>query len=130
MFKHLMFKHQINIMTYKEKAQDIYNMLGQGQLLDAFDKYYAENVVMTEPRGTREGKSTCRDYEIQFLDSVQEFHDLQVHSIGSDEENGVTFVESMMEVTFKDGNRVQMEQMAVQRWEGDQIVHERFYYEQ
>ena len=34
-------------MTYLEKAQDIYNMLGQGQLLDAFDKYYADNVVMT-----------------------------------------------------------------------------------
>ena len=35
----------------------------------------------------------------------------------------------MMDVTFKDGNRVQMEQVAVQKWAGDQIVHERFYYE-
>ena len=117
-------------MTYQEKAQDIYNMLGQGQLLDAFDKYYAENVVMTEPRGTREGKATCREYEVQFLNNIQEFHNLEVRSIGSDEVNGVTFVESAMDVTFKDGNRVNMEQTAVQRWEGDQIVHERFYYEQ
>ena len=131
MFRHLMFKHQYQtIMTYKEKVQDIYNMLGQGQLLDAFDKYYGENVVMTEPRGTREGKATCREYEIQFLNNVQEFHNLEVRSIGSDEANGVTFVESAMDVTFKDGNRVNMEQTAVQRWEGDHIVHERFYYEQ
>ncbi|PSR15173.1 MAG: nuclear transport factor 2 family protein, partial [Bacteroidetes bacterium] len=49
--------------------------------------------------------------------------------IGADEAAGTTFVESMMEVTFKDGNRVQMEQVAVQKWEGDQIVHERFYYQ-
>ena len=116
-------------MTYLEKAQDIYNMLGQGQLLDAFDKYYADNVVMTEPRGTREGKPTCRQYEEQFLASVKEFHDLQVTAIGADEEAGTSFVESMMEVTFQDGNRVKMEQVAVQKWEGDQIVHERFYYE-
>ncbi len=116
-------------MTYKEKAQDIYNMLGQGQLMEAFDKYYAENIVMTEPRGTREGKATCRDYEIQFLNNLQEFHGLDIHSVASDEENATTFVESTMDVTFKDGNRVKMEQVAVQKWEGDQIVHERFYYE-
>lgn len=116
-------------MTYLEKAKDIYNMLGQGQLLEAFDKYYADNIVMTEPRGTREGKPTCRQYEEQFLASVKEFHDLKVTAIGSDEEAGTSFVESMMEVTFQDGNRVQMEQVAVQKWEGDQIVHERFYYE-
>jgi mannitol-1-phosphate/altronate dehydrogenase len=116
-------------MTYLEKAQDIYNHLGQGKLLEAFDKYYADNVVMTEPRGTRTGKVECRDYEVQFLNNVKEFHDLQVTGIGSDEKNGTTFVESMMDVTFKDGNRAKMEQVAVQKWEGDHIVHERFYYE-
>jgi len=116
-------------MTYKEKAQDIYNQLGQGKLLDAFDQYYGENVVMTEPRGTREGKETCREYEVQFLNSIKEFHNLEVSSITSDEANAVTTVESTMDVTFKDGNRAQMEQVAVQRWEGDHIVHERFYYD-
>jgi len=115
-------------MTYLEKAQDIYNLIGQGQLLDAFDTYYGENVVMTEPRGTREGKSTCRDYEVQFLSNVQEFHGMEVTGIGSDEAKGTTFVESWMDVTFKDGNRMKMEQVAVQKWEGDHIVHERFYY--
>ena len=115
-------------MTYKEKAQDIYNLIGQGKLLDAFDKYYGDNVVMTEPRGTREGKATCRSYEEQFLSSVQEFHGMEVKKVGSDEANATSFVESTMDVTFKDGNRVNMEQVAVQQWEGDHIVHERFYY--
>lgn len=117
-------------MTYKEKAQDIYDKLGQGQLLEAFDQYYHDEVVMTEPRGTREGKEACREYEVQFLNNVREFHNLEVRNIGSDEKAGTTFVESMMDITFKDGNRVQMEQVAVQQWEGDQIKHERFYYEQ
>lgn len=115
-------------MTYLEKAKDLYDMIGSGKLLEGFDKYYHEDVVMTEPRGTREGKKACRDYEVQFLESVQEFHGMEVPSITSNEEEGVTVVENMMDVTFKDGNRVKMEQVAVQRWKDGQIVHERFYY--
>ncbi|MGB7393167.1 MAG: nuclear transport factor 2 family protein [Pricia sp.] len=115
-------------MTYKEKAQDIYEQLQQGKLLDAFDQYYGEDVVMTEPRGTRKGKSECREYEEQFLESIEEFHSLEITNLASDEKNAVTFVESVMDVTFKGGQRAKMEQVAVQRWKGDHIVHERFYY--
>jgi hypothetical protein len=32
-----------------------------------------------------------------------------------------------MDVTFKDGNRMLIEQVATQKWEGDHIVKERFY---
>lgn len=116
-------------MTLKEKAQDIYNKLGQGQLLEAFDEYYHDDVVMTEPRGTREGKPACRDYEVKFLDSVKEFHNLDVTAVTSDEDNNVTIVESAMDVTFADGNRANMEQIAVQKWKDGKIIHERFYYE-
>lgn len=115
-------------MTYKEKTADIYSMLGQGQLLEAFDKYYATNVVMTEPRGTWEGKEACRAHEVEFLNYIKEFHNLEVRAITSDEENGIVMHETMMDVTFQDGTRVQMEQVGVQKWEGDHIVHEKFYY--
>ena len=116
-------------MSYLAKAQDVYNMMGQGQLLEAFEKYYADNIVMTEPRGTREGKDVCREYEKAFLGMVKEFHGMEVTAIGSNEEAGTTFVESWMEVTFQDGNRVKMDQVAVQHWAGDQIVKEQFYYD-
>ena len=115
-------------MTYKEKAHDIYNQILQGNLLNAFDQYYDDNVVMTEPLGTREGKAACRAHEEQFLSSVQEFHGMEVKKLASDEDSGQVFLEVTMDVTFKDGNRVNMEQVAVQQWEGDKIVHERFYY--
>ena len=44
------------------------------------------------------------------------------------EEDKITMSESWMDVTFKDGNRIRMEEVAVQHWEGDQIIKERFYY--
>lgn len=115
-------------MSYKEKAEDIYQKLQQGQLLDAFDQYYGEDVVMTEPRGTRKGKAECRKYEEQFLDSIKEFHSLEITNLASNEDKAVTFVESVMDVTFKDDQRAKMEQVAVQQWKGDYITHERFYY--
>ncbi|WP_179367657.1 nuclear transport factor 2 family protein [Winogradskyella forsetii] len=115
-------------MSYKAKAQDIYNQLQQGKLLDAFDQYYAEDVVMTEPRGTRKGKAECRKYEEEFLGNIEEFHGMEVKNIGANEEDATSFVESTMDVTFKNGHRAQMEQVAVQQWKGDHIVHERFYY--
>ncbi|MGB0428893.1 MAG: hypothetical protein ACPGLV_00365 [Bacteroidia bacterium] len=61
-------------MTLREKTQDIYKLIGEGKLLDAFDKYYGENVVITEPRGTWESKSECRKHEEEFLSMVKEFH--------------------------------------------------------
>ena len=104
-------------------------MIGEGKLLDAFDKYYGENVIITEPRGTWEGKSDCRAHEVEFLSMVKEFHGLEVKAITSDEEAGVVMHETSMDVTFQDGSRVQMEQVGVQRWEDGKIVHERFYYQ-
>ncbi|NND08564.1 MAG: nuclear transport factor 2 family protein [Saprospiraceae bacterium] len=116
-------------MTLKEKTEDIYNQIGQGKLLDAFDQYYADDVVITEPRGTWEGKTACRAHEEEFLGMVKEFHGMEVKVITSDEDAGVVMHETSMDVTFQDGNRVNMEQVGVQKWRDGKIVHERFYYQ-
>lgn len=116
-------------MSYLEKVQAVYDMIFSGQLMEAFEKYYSEDVVMHEATGhVRNGKEENRKYEQQFLDSLEQIHGGGVDAIASNEEEGVTMVESWMEVTFKDGNRVKLEQVAVQRWEGDFVIHERFYY--
>lgn len=117
-------------MTYHEKAADLYNLLNSGQLMDAFEKYYAENVVMIEATGEeRVGKEINRQAELDFLNKVQEFHGSGVTHIASNEEAKCTMVEAWMEVTFKGApGPIKMEQVTVQQWEGDQIIKERFYY--
>ena len=115
-------------MTNSERARDLYNKVGQGQLMDAFEMYYAENVVMTEPKGTREGKEACRKSEEEFLGSVEAFHGMEVKALAEDADKGKVLIEVSMDLTFKGGPRVQMEQVSAQTWENGQIVHERFYY--
>jgi hypothetical protein len=50
-------------MTNLIRSKQLYDQVGQGQILEAFDANYAENIVMEEPSGKREGKVACRQYE-------------------------------------------------------------------
>ena len=115
-------------MTNLERARDIYTQIGQGKLMDAFEQYYAEHVVMTEPNGTRAGKDACRKSEEDFLASVEAFHGMEIKGMAEDEDQEKVLIEVNMDITFKGGHRVLMEQVAVQQWENGQIIHERFYY--
>ena len=116
-------------MTNKQRIEDIYDLLGKGQLLDAFDKYYAENVVMEEAGETpRIGKVANRAYEEAFLASIVEFHGMGVDAVTSNEETGVTMIQNWMEITHKEYGRVKFDQVAVQKWENGVIVHEKFYH--
>ncbi len=116
-------------MSYLEKEQELHQMMGQGQMMEAFEKFYAENVVMVEATGQSwEGKDANRQREIEFMGSLKEVHGGGVTAMASDEANGITMTEAWFDATFQDGNRMKMEEVSVKKWEGDQVVHERFYY--
>jgi ketosteroid isomerase-like protein len=106
--------------------QQLNHMILTGQALDAFEQFYADDVVMQEPNAVREGKEENRQYEQQFFSSIEEFHrgELLSAAVGDD----TSFSEWVMEVTFKGGNRVRMEQAARRTWKDGKVVHERFYY--
>ena len=97
-----------------------------GDILGAFDKYYADSVVMTEPNGTREGKAANREYEEKFVNSLEQVHGVELKTSAVDGNRSLS--EWVMDVTFKDGNRVKMEQVAAREWKDGQVVFERFYY--
>lgn len=115
-------------MSYLEQITDIYDHIAEGNAMNAFEEYYHEDVVMVLEDGTSvEGKDENREREKEFFAGVDQFHGMDVKSVTSNEENGSTAVECVMDVTFKGGDRMDIEQVAVQQWEGDQIVRERFY---
>jgi hypothetical protein len=116
-------------MSYQENARNIYKMLAEGKLLDAFEKYYHPDVVMEEATGEkRVGKEANRNFQKEFMNSIKQVHGTGVNAVTSDEKNAVTMVESWMDVTFSNGDRTRMQEVAVQKWKGDHIINERFYY--
>ena len=41
--------------------------------MQAFEKYYSDNVVITEPSVTIEGKNACREHKVQFMNFIAEY---------------------------------------------------------
>jgi hypothetical protein len=116
-------------VSYKKLANEMNAMVGQGQFMEAFEKFYHPDVVMIEATGeVRKGKDVSREFEKNFLGSIKEIHAGGVDAVTSDEENAITMTETWMDATFQDGTRVRMEEVARQKWQGDLIIEERFYY--
>ena len=116
-------------MTHLEHAQKLYQMIGEGKMVEAIDELYADNVTIVEGSGqTFEGKETQKKRLGEWQAGLEEFHGGGVNSITSNEETGVTMVESWTDITPKGGSRFKFEEIAVQKWEDGKIAHERFYY--
>ena len=114
-------------MSIKNHVQAVIDGILTGKVLETFDAYYADDVVMSENKtDERVGKAANREYEIQFLNNVQEFHGAQVGRVIVDGDHAA--VEWSFDITFKDGNRVKMQQVAVQTWKDGKIVREDFYH--
>lgn len=114
-------------MSTKANVQAVIDGILAGKILETFDAYYADDVVMSEnKKDERVGKAKNREYELQFLGNIQEFHGANVGKTLVDGDNAA--VEWTFDVTFKGGNRVVMEQVALQTWKDGKIIREDFYH--
>lgn len=106
---------------------DLNAMIMKGAILEAFEKHYAENVVMQENSAPPcAGKAANRIREQAFVDSVQQVHAITL--LASVVGDGVSLSEWLLDLTFKGGARAQLAQATVRRWNNNQVVSERFYY--
>lgn len=114
-------------MILKEKIEDLNRMILSGQQMEAFEKYYHEDVVMQENSNPPTiGKAANREREIQSMQMIDAFHGAEVKAVAVGED--VTMVEWEMDVTYKGAPRMKICQVAVQKWKDRQIINERFYY--
>jgi ketosteroid isomerase-like protein len=98
-----------------------------GDILNAFEKFYADDVVMQENNSPPfHGKDVNRKREEDFVNSVQEFHEARL--LGEAVNGGTSYSEWEYDVTFKNGTRTKLQQVASRRWKNGQVSHERFYY--
>lgn len=114
-------------MNTQELDQALNQQILSGDIMGAYEKYYAEGVVMQENSAEPTvGKGPNRERELEFVNSIQEFHGAAVVSWAI--HGNISFSEWEMDVTFKGGFRVKMAQVAVRTWENGLVVRERFYY--
>ena len=113
--------------SVSELDQALNDAILTGKALEAFEQYYADDVVMQENSDEpRIGKDLNRKFEIEFFSSLAEFHEGKL--VSSAVNGDTTFGEWFMDITFKNGFRLKLAQAAVRRWKDGKIASERFYY--
>jgi hypothetical protein len=113
--------------TIKERINDLNNLVLQGNILEAFDKYYDDEVIMQEnEQEPTIGKEANRRRELEFLDKVAEFRSAQVMDVAYGEDT--TMVIWHYDYSHKEWGVKNYTQVSVQNWKNGKIVKEQFFY--
>ncbi|GBD88863.1 SnoaL-like domain protein [bacterium BMS3Abin03] len=114
-------------MNTREMVSDLNQMILENKMMDAFEKYYADDVVMQEINmDPIVGKEANRKREQKWLDGITEFRGAEVKNVAVGD--NVSMVEWFMDYSHKEYGDVKMSQVAVQTWQDGKIVKEMFYH--
>ena len=115
-----------NASDLRTKIDDLNAHILRGEILEAFEKYYAEGCVMQEgAEDPIEGKDANREREKAFVGGLTELRAAELKNVAVGD--GVTMTEWHFDYTHSEWGDVKYDQIAVQQWENGKIVHERFY---
>jgi hypothetical protein len=116
------------ITTLEQRVNQLNQMIQQGQILPAFDQFYADDVTMQENENTpTQGKAACRINEESFVKGITEFRKAEVQSVIVGDNISVT--QWAFDFTHKDWGVRNYNQISVQRWNDEgEIINEKFYY--
>jgi hypothetical protein len=111
----------------KANVDELNQMVLEGKILDAFDKFYAPDIIMQDnDYPSRNGFEENRKYEEAFVNGLTEFRGAKVlNTIISDD---VVATEWWFDYTHKDYGVRNYRQVSVQRWKNGKIKEEKFYY--
>lgn len=114
-------------MSTREHVKAVIDGILAGKILETFDKYYADDVIMSEnKKEERVGKAANRAYEEYFVNNFI-FHAASVGLILVDGDHAA--IEWTFEISPKaGGDRMVQKQVAVQTWKNGKIVREDFYH--
>ena len=110
-----------------ELEKTVNELILSGKAMEAFERYYADDIVMQEnTEAPYVGKDFNRKREQDFFSSIEAFHSgkLLSHAVHGD----TSFGEWESDITLKGVGRITMTQVAVRRWKDGKVVHERFYH--
>jgi hypothetical protein len=113
--------------TIQQKLSELNRLVLAGKSLEAFEKFYHNDVQMQENEGAPTvGKDANRQREIEFYSNVSEFRSAEVR--------GITFGENISSViwhydyTHKEWGNRKYTQVSVQTWQDGLIIKEQFFY--
>jgi hypothetical protein len=111
----------------EQALQDLNSLVLKGSVMEAFEKYYHDGVVMQENSlPPTVSKAANRIREEQFLRNVTEFRKAEVNGFAVGD--GLSFVIWKYDYTHKEWGIRDYTQVSIQRWKDGRIIHENFVY--
>ncbi len=114
-------------MTTRESVNELVQMVLTGKMIEAFDKFYDDNVSMQENEAPPlVGKAANREKELGMASQIKEMHDGKALAILVDGDHAA--IEWLTEFTGQDNKRRRVHQVARQEWQNGKIIREQFFY--
>lgn len=102
-------------------------MISQGEIIEAFDLFYDDDVVMQEnEENPIVGKAANRKREQDFFGAIIDFRGMRPKNVAI--ANDIAMTEWELDYTHKEWGDKKYSQVAVQQWQSGRVVFERFYY--
>jgi ketosteroid isomerase-like protein len=115
-------------MPSRERVEALIAMVEQGKYVEAIETFYAEDASMQENNDPpRVGRSKLVEGERRMLAAHKAARTEPGSTLLLDGDRVV--IHWVFVFTRNDGTSLRMEELAEQRWRGDRIVEERFYYD-
>ena len=115
-------------MPSRERVAALISMVEQGKYVEAIQEFYAEGASMRENGAPpRIGRDNLIEHERGVMASFKQIRTLPVESFLVDGDRVV--IRWVFEFRRPDGTSFRMDELAHQRWRGDRVVEERFYYD-
>jgi len=115
-------------MPSRERVAAFVAMVEQGKYVEAIREFYTEDASMQEnAEPPRSGRDRLIDQEWRMLSAHRSARTLPGSSVLVD--GDMTVVRWVFECTRRDGTSFRVEELALQRWRGDRIAEERFFYD-
>ena len=106
---------------------DLNSLVLQGKSMEAFEKYYHNDVIMQENNEAPTiSKEANRARELEFYSKIQEFRSASVKGVGIGDD--LSFVIWHYDYTHAEWGDKNYTQVSIQQWKDGSIIYEQFIY--
>jgi hypothetical protein len=116
-------------MTLRERVQELLDFQKTNPPVEQiYERFYDENVVVQENlQAPRVGREISIARQQRMNANVKEVHDFKIGAVLVDGDRSM--IEMHLELTTVDGYRIRLEEVGMQTWKNDRIIHERYFYD-
>jgi hypothetical protein len=117
----------MDAQSFKAAVEDLIAKVVGGNALDAFDRYYANDVTMQEnEQSPRVGKAACRAFEEDFLSKIKAVRTYVCD--GYVISGNKAYIVYRIDADHADWGTLKMSEVAIQEWSYGKVVREKFVY--